>query len=190
MSRGQTTCLARRARALRRRNPPLRHFTRARPEDPRGRVRGRPRLSLRLHARLVAALEGPVRGGRRPDRDAVPRPADRVAVVAHRAEPDLHRGRVVRARARRSSRGIKGDSYLRRAEENPGGRPRRPDDARGDLALGDAALEEAPRGADRARAARRGDRLHRADGAPARHPDRAARASTASRSSSTTATCR
>src|ERR1022692_4259002 len=56
-------------------------------EDPRGRVCGRSRLSLRLYARVVAALEGDGGGRRRPDRDAVPRPRDRVAVVADRAEP-------------------------------------------------------------------------------------------------------
>ena len=119
MSRGQTTCLARRARALRRRNAPLRHFARARSEAPRGRLCGRPRLPLRLHARLVAALEGPVRGGRRPRRHAVPRPADRVAVVADGAEPDLS-SRVSRSRARANCRcALKGDSHLRRAEDNP-----------------------------------------------------------------------
>ena len=176
-------------RPLRRRNPPLRHLRRARAEDPRRRVRRRPRLPLRLHSCLVAALEGAVRGRRRPDRHALPRAADRVAVVAHRAEPDLRRGRVVRARARRR-RARQGRPLPAPRRGEPRGRPRRPDDARGDLALGDAALAEAPRSADRARAAGRGDRLHRADGAPARHPDARCASSSASRSSSTTATCR
>ena len=80
------------------------------------------------------------------------------------------------ARARDAVARLKGDRYLRRAEDDPDDSVGRPRDARGDLALGDAALAEAPRAARRARAARRGRRLHRADGAPARHPDGAARA--------------
>ena len=100
-------------------------------EDPRGRVRGRPRLPLRLHARLVAALEGDVRGRRRPRRDAVPRPAGRVAVVARRAEPDLSRGRVVPGgprRARAASRAIAtcgGRSRTPRSRRSTGSRARR-----------------------------------------------------------------
>ncbi len=73
--------------------------------DPRRRLRGRPRPPLRLHPGLVAALEGALRGGRRPDRDAVPRPRRRVAVVAGGGEPVLLGGRVVRPRAPRASRG-------------------------------------------------------------------------------------
>ena len=59
-----------------------------------------------------------LRGRRRPDRDAVPRPRGRVALVAHRAEPLLPRGRGFARRARRVAR-LKGDRYLRRAEERP-----------------------------------------------------------------------
>src|SRR5690349_5713870 len=65
---------------------------RARAEAPRGRLRGRPRLPLRVHTRLVAALEGPLRGGLRPGRHAVPGTAGRVAVVADLPEPRLPRG--------------------------------------------------------------------------------------------------
>ena len=93
-------------------------------------------------------------------------------MVAHRAEPDLRRRRVVRACARRR-RQAEGRLVPSPRRGQPRGRARRPHDARGDLALGDTALEEAPRGADRARAARCRDRLHRADGAPARDPVRA-----------------
>ena len=57
--------------------------------DPRRRIRGRPRLPVRLHAGLVAAVEGPQRIGRRSRRHAVPRPAHRIAVVAYRAEPHV-----------------------------------------------------------------------------------------------------
>ena len=79
------------------------------------------------------------------------------------------------ARARDAVARLKGDRYLRRAEERPGRhRPARP---RGDLALGDAALARAPRRPARAGARRRrGRRLHRADEPPARDPDAAARA--------------
>ena len=70
---------------------------------------------------------------------------------------------------------LKGDSSPPPGRGGPRGRARRPGDARGDLALGDTALAEAPRPARRARAARRGHRLHRPDGAPARHPDVPAR---------------
>ena len=115
-------------------------------EDPRRCVRGRPRLPLRLHARVVAALEGDVRGRRRLDRDAVPRPAGRVAVVAESSEPHLARGRVVR-RLRRA-RTAQGRPLPRRARTRPAGSSR-PIDARGDLARRDAALATAPRAADR-----------------------------------------
>ena len=83
---------------------------------------------------------------------------------------------------------LKGDRYLRRAEESP-------DESALDKLtretiwrLGHAALAAAPRGARRARAARRRARLHRADGAPAAFPGVAR--PLPSRSSSTTATCR
>ena len=51
--------------------------------------------------------KGMARGRHRPDRDDVPRPRDRVALVAHRAEPALPRGgdlRRARATSRRGSR--------------------------------------------------------------------------------------
>ena len=119
----------RRASHLLRRGPPVslrgnggrlcdtgRH---ARAEAARRRLRGRPRLPLRLHAGLVAAVEGALRGRRRSRRRAVPRAAGRVAVVA-----DGGRTRPT-SRASRSpacatpSRALKGDRYLRRAEESP-----------------------------------------------------------------------
>ena len=176
---------------LRRRNGRLRHYAHACAQAALRRLGGRPRLPLRLHARLVAALEGPLRRGRRARRHAVPRPADRDAVVADR---------------RRTRPTVEGESYARArdARRAAEGRPlpaARRGHARTD-SLGDritreaiwrvrdAALAPAPRAARRARAARRGRRLHRADGALPRHPDvRCASAST-SRSSSTTATCR
>src|SRR5829696_5843367 len=68
------------------------------------------------------------------------------------------------ARARDLLARAKGDGSPRRAEESP------------EDSLGDAALAAPSRGADRARAPRRGDRLHRPDGALPRHPDRASRA--------------
>jgi hypothetical protein len=107
---------------------------------------------------VVAALEGPLRGGRRSRRDAVPRPAGGVAVVADGAEPDLPRGRALRGAARAAP--------PPRVES----RRHRPARARGRLADRDAALAAAPRAALRARAPRRRRRLHGADGAPARHP--------------------
>ncbi len=70
-------------------------------EDPGGRVRRRPRLPLRLHAGVVAALEGPARGRVRPDRHSVPRPARGEPVVAYGAEPLLPRGRALRPGAGR-----------------------------------------------------------------------------------------
>ena len=84
-------------------------------ESPCRRVRGRPRLPLRLHARVVAALEGPSprrasTSSSRPYRGrSVESPWWRT-----RAEPALPRGRALRRRARRSPRGCKGDRYLRR----------------------------------------------------------------------------
>ena len=158
-------------------------------EDPRRRVRGRPRLPLRLHARVVAALEGDVRGGRRSRRHAVPRPSRREPVVAGRAEPDLPRGRGVRGAARRAG-APQGRPLPAPCRGEPRRRRLRPADARDDLARGHAALAPPPRAAGRARAARRGRRLHRADGALPRHPHRPARALRHARSSSTTATCR
>ena len=162
--------------ALPRRNPALRHWWDARAPDPRRRLRGRPRLPLRLHAGVVAALEGPVRGGRRPRRHArtAAGRSSRRGGAPRRTRPTSRASRSPAARDAVAR--LKGDRYLRRAEDNPDGRARRPRDARGDLALGDAALAAAPRAARRARAARRGRRLHRADGAPPRHPDGAARA--------------
>ena len=179
------------ATALRRARPPLRRGRRfsswgdggplcdtqphARPEAARRRLRGRPRLPLRLHARVVAALEGPLRGGRRPRRRAVPRPPGRVALVAHRAEPDVRRGRVLRAPPRHRGP-AEGRPLPASRRGEPGGRARRPPHTRGDLALGHAAVAAAPRAAGRARAAGRGRRLHRADGPLPRDPDLPARA--------------
>src|SRR5581483_10928210 len=105
----------------------------------RRRLRGRPRLPVRLHARLVAALEGVVRGRRRPAGDALPRASDRVAVVADGTEPGLSRGGVVRTGAGRG-RATEGRRLPATGGGQPGGRPRRPHDARARLALGDAAL--------------------------------------------------
>ena len=158
------------------------------PEDPRGRLGDRPRLPLRLHARVVAALEGPLRGRRRPHRHALPRPTRRVPLVADRVQPRLPRGRGL-ARARDAWRASQG----RPLPPPRGVGPRRHGSvrARGRLALGHAALAEAPRADPRARGRRRRRaRLHRADGAPARDPDGAARTLRCARSSSTTATCR
>ena len=89
----------------------------------------------------------------------------------------LYREAETFARARDAVARLKGDQYLRRAEDSP-------DDTRADravrevdLALRDAALAEASRVDARARARRRrGHRLHRADVALPRHPDGAARA--------------
>ena len=125
-----------------------------RAEDPRRRLGGRPRLPLRLHARVVAALEGAVRGRRRPDRHAVPRAAGRVALVAHRAEPDLPRGRDY-ARGARRRRPAQGRPLPAPRRGEPGRHPLDRLDARDDLALGDAALAAASRAARRARARRR-----------------------------------
>ena len=71
---------------------------------------------------------------------------------------------------------LKGDRYLRRAEDVARREPVRPDHARDDLACRDAALAAPPRAADRAGAARRRRRVHGADGPLPRHPDSAARA--------------
>ena len=46
--------------------------------------------------------KGLYEAGRRPHRDAIPRTAGRVAVVARRTQPDLPRGRDVRVAARRA----------------------------------------------------------------------------------------
>ena len=92
------------------------------------------------------------------------------------------------ARARDLVARLKGDRHIRRAESDPATPTAR---ARGDLALGDAALAASPRGDPRARAGRgRGRRLHRPDEPPARDPDARSASASASRSSSTTATCR
>src|SRR5438132_7257130 len=65
-------------------------------EDPGVRVRDRPRLPLRLHPRLVAAVEGAVPDRRRPDRHAVPWAPNRFAVVADGTQPPVPRGRALR----------------------------------------------------------------------------------------------
>ena len=85
---------------------------------------------------------------------------------------------------------LKGDRYLRRAEETPDDSALRPAHARDDLARRHPALAAPPRPARRAGATGRGARLHGSDGALPRDPDVPPRALTASRSSSTTATCR
>ena len=84
----------------------------------------------------------------------------------------------------------KGDRYLRRVEDSPGGLAPRPPHPRDGLARRHPALEAAPRAPRRGGAARRGRRLHRADGTPARHSLRTCASASGSRSSSTTATCR
>ena len=64
--------------------------------------------------------KGHVRGRRRPDRDAVPRPAGRVAVVARRRRTRRYReGESFARRCATCWRALKGDRYLRRAEESP-----------------------------------------------------------------------
>src|SRR4051794_6741045 len=88
-------------RRLRRRNARLRHLTAyARPQAPLRRLRRRPRLPLRLHPGVVAALARPERRGRRADGRAVSRAPDRDALLAERPEPHLPRGRVLRTRPR------------------------------------------------------------------------------------------
>ena len=143
------------------------------PEDPRGRLRDRPRLPVRLHTGLVAAVERDVRGGGRPRRDSVPRSPGRVPVVACGAEPHVSRRRVLPGRQGRA-RAPQGRSL----SAPRGGEPRRlcvrQAHPRGDRAVGDAALEAASRAADREREARRRRRVHDSHGAPARHPGRAA----------------
>src|SRR5262249_23567786 len=113
-------------------------------QDPGRRVCGRPRLSLRLHARLVAALEGARRGRRRPDRDAGPRARGRGALVANRAEPAVPRGRGVRGSPRRrgAAEGRPVPAPRRGESRGLGLGPARP---RGDLALRHAALAASPR---------------------------------------------
>ena len=54
------------AKTLPARRSPHAAPTKCSAEDPRCRICGRPRLPLRLHARLVAAVEGAARGRRRP----------------------------------------------------------------------------------------------------------------------------
>ena len=71
---------------------------------------------------------------------------------------------------------LKGDRYLRRAEDVARRERARQAHPRDDLARRDASLAAAPRAAGRAGAPGRRRRLHRADGALPRHPDRAARA--------------
>ena len=91
----------------------------ARAEASLRRLRGRPRLPLRLHAGVVAALEGaatrkasisssrPTAGGRSSRPGGAPR----------RTRPTARASRSP-ARAT-SSRGCKGDRYLRRGEDSP-----------------------------------------------------------------------
>ena len=93
------------------------------PEDPRGRLHHRPRLPVRRHARVVAAVEGDGGGGHRPDRDAVPRPGGRVALVAHCAEPALPRGRGLRRAASRRRRGSRATGICAGPSRIPRTRP-------------------------------------------------------------------
>ena len=67
---------------------------------------------------MVAALEGAARGGRRARRRALPRPADRDAVVAGGPEPAYLEGESY-ARARDAVARLKGDRHLRRGEDSP-----------------------------------------------------------------------
>ena len=96
-----TNCRRRRARS----GAVPRLSARGKASPPRRRVGGRPRFPLRLHAGVVAALEGPLRAGRRPRRHAVPRPPGRVAVVAHCPEPDVPRRARATPRSAAASRG-------------------------------------------------------------------------------------
>ena len=95
--------------------------------------------------------------------------------MADRRNPTYREGESFALRARHA-RAAEGRHTPPPRRGEPRGRARRQAHARGDLALGDTALAAAPRATRRARAARRDHRLHRPDGAPARHPDRAARA--------------
>src|SRR5262249_57595094 len=91
----------------------------ARSQDPCGRLRDRPRLPLRVHSCVVAAVEGHARGGLRPDRDPVPRTGGGSALVAHRAQSLLSRGRAFRAAARRGGEGQGGHSPSARRGASP-----------------------------------------------------------------------
>ena len=86
-------------------------------------------------------------------------------MVAHRAEPGLPRGRVVRRARATRSRGCKGDRYLRRDEESPT-RARRP--ARRARSIWRWVTprwqRHLERILERERRRRRGRRLHRPDG--------------------------
>src|SRR5712691_1798290 len=144
------------------------------PEDPRRRLGGRPRLPLRLHARLVAALEGHGRSGHRPPGHDVPRQGDRVALVADGPESALPRGRDLRRGAPRR-RAAEGRPLPAPRGVPPGGHARGQARTRGDLALRHTALAPPSRATRRTRAARRGRRLHGADEPLPRHPDRPAR---------------
>ena len=137
-------------------------------EAARCRVCRRSRLPLRLHTCVVAALEGALRGGRRSRRHPVSGAGGRIALVADGSEPDLRRGRVVRPCPRRR-RTTQGRLVSTPGRGQPGGRPGRADDARGHLAVGDAALAQASRRARSRRAPRCTRGLHGAHGPPHRH---------------------
>ena len=64
--------------------------------------------------------------------------------MADGAEPDLRRGRELRAPFAAALARLKGDRYLRRAEDSPDDSVLDKADARGDLALGHASLAPAP----------------------------------------------
>ena len=87
--------------------------------------------------------------------------------------PTYREGESLRA-VRAGLARLKGDRYLRRGEDEPEDGALRQAHARDDLEGRHAPLAPPPRAARRARAARRGARLHRADGPLPRHPDGAA----------------
>ena len=85
--------------------------------------------------------------------------------------PTYREGESYQAAARRARARSRATATCAAPRTSPEESRARPAHARDDLALGDAALEAAPRAAGRAREARRGDRLHGPDGALPRHPD-------------------
>ena len=162
----------------------------ARPQAPLRRLRGRPRLPLRLHPRVVAALARPAttRGRSSSSRRTAGGRSRRRTGGARRTRP------TSRASRTRKLRDARGEAEGQRPPAPRGGLARRlvrrQADARDDLAARHPALAAAPRAARRAGAPGRGRRLHRADGALPGHPRRRCAIASTSRSSSTTATCR
>ena len=84
--------------------------------------------------------------------------------------PDLSRGRVLPGGPRTGSRGSRAIATSDEGGASPEETGVRPADARDDPTIRHAPLEAAPRATRRARAARRGPRLHDPDGTPPRHP--------------------